>query len=153
MRRTDKEILDRELISLIIRQCQVCRLGLSKDNIPYIVPVSFGYDGTAIYFHTAKVGRKLDFINANNTVCFEFEHGVRVVPHEEEACNWSFSFRSVVGYGTARELCDQAEKHEGMQQVMKQYSEREWAMGSESIEAIKVWKIEIGSMTGKQSKV
>ena len=58
MRRTDKEITDQDLISRVIQNAQVCRLGLARDNIPYILPVSFGYDGKAIYFHTAKEGRK-----------------------------------------------------------------------------------------------
>jgi hypothetical protein len=40
MIRKDKEIMDRKLISRIIKNCQVCRLGLAKDNTPYIVPVS-----------------------------------------------------------------------------------------------------------------
>ena len=48
MRRTDKEITDPKLISQIIENAQICRLGLAKDNIPYVLPVSFGFDGTAI---------------------------------------------------------------------------------------------------------
>ena len=40
------------------------------------MPVSFGYDGAALYFHTAPKGRKIDFIEANNRVCFEFEANV-----------------------------------------------------------------------------
>ena len=59
MRRTDKEIRDQELIARVIQNAQVCQLGLARDNIPYIRPVSFGYDGKAIYFHTAKEGRKI----------------------------------------------------------------------------------------------
>jgi nitroimidazol reductase NimA-like FMN-containing flavoprotein (pyridoxamine 5'-phosphate oxidase superfamily) len=78
MRRKDKEVTDQELISRIIRSCQVCRLGLAKDDAPYIFPVSFGYDGTAIFFHTAREGKKIDYINANSVVCFEFEHGVHL---------------------------------------------------------------------------
>ena len=35
-----------------MRTAQICRLGLCKDNRPYIVPVNFGYDGEHIYFHT-----------------------------------------------------------------------------------------------------
>jgi hypothetical protein len=35
---------------------------------------------------------------------------------------------------------------------MKHYSGREWAMGGENLEAIRVWKISIESLTGKQSK-
>lgn len=29
---------------MLIRKSQICRLGLSKNNRPYIVPVSLGYD-------------------------------------------------------------------------------------------------------------
>ena len=49
MRRKDKEITDRDDISQVIRKCQVCRIGLAMDNKPYIVPVSFGYDGVLFF--------------------------------------------------------------------------------------------------------
>ena len=57
----------------IIRGSNVCRIALAKDNIPYIVPVSFGYDGESIYIHTAKEGKKINIIKNNNNLCFEFE--------------------------------------------------------------------------------
>ena len=86
MRRKDKEIQDQELIGQIIAQAQVCRLGLCRDGKPYIVPVSFGYDGEFIYFHTALEGMKIDFMTTNNQVCFELEHDVKVIPHDTAAC-------------------------------------------------------------------
>ena len=64
MRRMDKEITDQDLISQVIHNAQVCRLGLAKDNIPHILPVSFGYDGKGIYFPTAKEGQKIEFLSA-----------------------------------------------------------------------------------------
>lgn len=152
MRRSDKEIKDTALISQIIGNCQVCRLGLAKDNIPYILPVAFGYDGAALYVHTAKEGRKIEFIQANPRVCFEFERSVRLKSHESAACSWSFSFQSVIGYGAIRELTDPAEIIEGLNLIMRQYSEREWSFNETSIAEIRVWKITIESMTGKQSK-
>lgn len=152
MRRSDKEIKDSGLISQIIDNCQVCRLGLAKDNIPYIVPVAFGYDGAALYVHTAKAGRKIEFIEANPQVCFEFEHNVSLKPHESAPCDWSFSFQSVIGYGTIRELTAPVEIVEGLNLIMKQYSKRKWSFSEESLSAIKVWKISIESVTGKQSK-
>jgi len=82
MRRTDKEITERVLMSEIINKAQVCRLGLAMGNTPYVLPVSFGYDGQAIYFHTAPEGRKITFLAANPQVCVEFEHGVEVVRHD-----------------------------------------------------------------------
>ncbi len=152
MRRADQEVRDRDAISQIIRKCQVCRLGLAIENTPYLLPVSFGYDGHAIYFHTAKEGRKLDFLTAGNPVCFEFEHGVRILPHDTNPCNWTFSFQSIIGYGTVSELVTHAEKQDGLQVIMRQYSGREWEFRREDVEAVKVWKLEIESMTGKQSK-
>jgi uncharacterized protein len=152
MRRKDKEITDREVIDRIIGGCQVCRLGLAKDNVPYIVPVSFGYDGSALYFHTARTGLKLDFIAANPGVCFEFEQGVTLVPHPSDPCAWSFSYRCVVGNGTVRELIETAGKHDGLLQVMRQYAPGEWNFTPESMAAIRVWKIEIESISGKQSR-
>jgi nitroimidazol reductase NimA-like FMN-containing flavoprotein (pyridoxamine 5'-phosphate oxidase superfamily) len=47
MRRTEKEI-GRAEIDAIIRRSQVCRLGLSDQGEPYVVPLCFGYDGQAL---------------------------------------------------------------------------------------------------------
>ena len=152
MRRKDREIQDRELVSQIIKNCQVCRLGLAKDNVPYVIPVSFGYDGQAIYFHTAREGKKIDYITANNAVCFELEHGVQLVSDAASACNWSFHYQSVIGQGRIHELVAVREKTEGLNQIMAQYSDRKWEFGPDRLDAIRVWRIEIETMTGKQSK-
>ena len=152
MRRTDKEISDQALIAQIIKHAQICRLGLAKDNIPYLLPVSFGYDGEAIYFHTAKEGRKIEFMTANDRVCMEFECGVQLLQHDSNPCKWSFSFQSVIGYGTVRELTELPEKTAGLNQVMLHYAGREWAFTRDDLAAIRVWRIAIESLTGKQSK-
>jgi nitroimidazol reductase NimA-like FMN-containing flavoprotein (pyridoxamine 5'-phosphate oxidase superfamily) len=152
MRRSDKEITDPGIIAKIIGCCHVCRLGLARDNIPYIVPLSFGYDGAALYVHTAKTGKKIECFEANPTVCLEFESGVTLKPHEDDPCSWSFSYQSVIGYGVIRELTDPAEMISALQLIMKQYSEQEWSFTRESIAALRVWKISIKSLSGKQSK-
>jgi nitroimidazol reductase NimA-like FMN-containing flavoprotein (pyridoxamine 5'-phosphate oxidase superfamily) len=152
MRRTDKEITDRVLMSQIINNAQVCRLGLAMGNTPYILPVSFGYDGTAIYFHTATEGRKIRFLAANPQVCFEFEHGVELIRHESDPCKWTFSFQSVIGYGTVVELTSATEKINGVNHIMRHYSGRAWPIGAQDVEHTRVWRVAIESLTGKQSK-
>lgn len=152
MLRTDKEITDRVLMSQIINNAQVCRLGLAMGNTPYILPVSFGYDGTAIYFHTATEGRKITFLAANPQVCFEFEHGVELIRHESDPCKWTFSFQSVIGYGTVVELTSATEKINGVNHIMRHYSGRAWPIRAQDVEHTRVWRIAIESLTGKQSK-
>jgi len=79
---------------------------LRRDKTPYIVPLSFGYDGASIYFHTAPEGMKSDFIASNDRVCFELEHEVRLIPNDSNPCQWSFSFFSVIGFGRVEEVTD-----------------------------------------------
>ena len=45
MRRTDREIQSREAIDQIIHAAGVFHLGLCQGDSPYVVPLSFGYDG------------------------------------------------------------------------------------------------------------
>jgi nitroimidazol reductase NimA-like FMN-containing flavoprotein (pyridoxamine 5'-phosphate oxidase superfamily) len=153
MRRTEKEIRDPGIIAQIISGSQVCRLGLAKDNVPYVIPVSFGYDGSSLYIHTAHAGRKIEFFQANPNVCLEFEYAVTLKTHESSPCNWSFSFQSVIGYGVISELTDPAEKSAALQLIMGQYSEqKKWSFSDAGVAGVRVWKIAIESLSGKQSK-
>jgi nitroimidazol reductase NimA-like FMN-containing flavoprotein (pyridoxamine 5'-phosphate oxidase superfamily) len=151
MRRKDREVQERELIEEIIRDCQVCRLGLAKDNAPYIVPVSFGYDGEAVYFHSARQGKKLDYIAANSAVCFEFERGVQLVPDESNPCDWTFHYQTVIGYGQVQELVGAGDKVQGFRQIMAQYSDRVWEFDAQELKAVRVWKILIERVSCKRS--
>ena len=65
MRRKDKEITDIKSIEKIIQKSKVCRLGLSLNDTPYIVPVCFGYRAKTLYFHSAQEGKKIDIIKKN----------------------------------------------------------------------------------------
>ncbi len=152
MRRHDKEIRSRAEIDAIIRAADVCRLALARDNEPYLVPVSFGYDGAALFFHTAPRGRKIDFIEANNRVCFEFEANVDLVRDVDDACAWTFSFESVIGYGPVFELVSTEEKTHALNQIMLHYSGREWEIPANATATTRVWRIDIESMTGKRSE-
>jgi nitroimidazol reductase NimA-like FMN-containing flavoprotein (pyridoxamine 5'-phosphate oxidase superfamily) len=152
MRRKDQEIEDRALIDWIINQAPVCHLGLCRDNQPYVIPISFGYDGSNIYLHTADEGLKLDFIEANNRVCFQMEHDVQIISDENSACKWSQSFYSVIGFGAIHEVTGMAEKMQALNQVMKHYSGREWEFTAASFKKLKVWAINIEQLSGKKSK-
>ncbi len=152
MRRTDKEITDRGQMDEIIRDSLVCRVAMAKDNAPYIVPMSFGYDGTAIYLHTALEGKKIRHFEANPQVCFEFERHVELHRDPQSACKWTFSFESVIGCGTIGELVEPAQKEHALNEIMRQYSGRSWPLEGVSMGKVRVWKIAITSLTGKRSK-
>lgn len=49
MRRSDKEIKDKHMIELILKEAYACRIALYDDNKPYIVPMNFGFEGNCLY--------------------------------------------------------------------------------------------------------
>ena len=66
MRRKDREIQDVGDIIKIIEKCKFARIALSQNNIPYIVPMNYGYtfenNKLTLFFHSALEGKKIDII-------------------------------------------------------------------------------------------
>jgi uncharacterized protein len=148
MRRSEREITDRRAIDAIIRRCRVCRLGLSVDDQPYVVPLNFGYDGRTLYFHAAPAGRKLDMIRRNPRVCFEFDRPGRLTK-TDDACSWSMTFESVIGFGIARLVDDPAGKAEALAWIMRQYDAREWTFPEATVGKTLVIAVDIEQISGK----
>ena len=151
MRRKDKEITDKEEIESIIERATVCRIGLSEDNLPYVIPVNFGYKNNNIYFHSAPMGKKIDMLKKNNNVCFEID-----IDHEilisDDKCNSSMKYRSVIGYGKAILVDDLNEKRVVLNIIMNHYTTKDSHDYNERIlKKMAIIKIEIDSMTGKKS--
>jgi nitroimidazol reductase NimA-like FMN-containing flavoprotein (pyridoxamine 5'-phosphate oxidase superfamily) len=150
MRRSEREIKDKTVIDTIIRQCLVCRLGLSDGEEPYIVPLCFGYDGQALYFHSASNGRKIDILRKNSRVCFEFDipEGMR---EAEQGCRWGIKYRSVIGFGTAEIVDDQECKRRALKIMMAQYSDKGYIFPEDIVTKTAVIKVVIARVTGKQA--
>ncbi len=151
MRRKNKEITDKTEIDEIINRCDVCRLGLSKDNIPYVIPISFGYDGSNIYFHTAYEGQKIDYINSNNQVCLEFETDVNLMSNDVLPCNWGFSFQSVICHGAVEEIKDTEKAICALNSIVTHYSGKKWEITNKMLKSVRVWKVSIEQWTGKKA--
>ena len=150
MRRKDKEITDIKEIEEIISKSKVCRLALSLDNTPYVVPLSFGYKDKIIYFHSAKQGKKVDILKANNKVCFEFDIDHELV-ESEKGCSWGMKFRSVIGFGEASFIESIEEKQKALDIIMQNYTDKTFLFEEKRLNSTLVWKIDIEQITGKKS--
>ena len=150
MRRKDKAIVELAEIEEIVRKSLVCRLGLAEENRPYIVPLIFGFKDRTLYFHSAPEGKKIEILRKNSKVCFEFDldHEVLV---DEKACKWGIKYRSVIGFGKASFVEDLEEKRKGLDVIMQHYSGRSFPYPEPAVENTVVIKVEIESMTGKES--
>jgi uncharacterized protein len=151
MRRKDREITDRAEIDAILHQAEVCRCAFSYQDIPYLIPLSFGYDGTSVYVHTASEGMKLSWMRSGRRVCIEVETYVRLKPSDQGACSWTMDYRSVIGTGFIEEITEEREQLYALDQIMKHYGCEQPRYSREALKHVLIWKISIEGLTGKQS--
>jgi len=157
MRRKDKKITDINEKINVIKKCKVCRIGLSENNMPYIVPLNYGYvfedDKLTLFFHGAKEGKKIDIIANNNNACFEIDCDTKLI-EADKACNYGYAFKSIIGFGKIIILENTDEKINGLNKIMKHQTEKEtvYTFTHDDLKNVCVYKMIVEEFTGKQKE-
>lgn len=152
MRRSDREILDPELIDSIIRGAEICRIAMCSNNIPYVVPMNFGYKDGILYLHSAKEGKKIDILRENPRVCFEMESGIELIPGEL-ACDYSMKYYSVIGSGEAFFIEDREEKKKALDVIMEKVTGRlEHVYNEKAVDAVLIIAVSVKELSAKKSR-
>ena len=125
LRRAERGVFDLPGILAILDKCEVMRLGMTSPEGPYVVPLNFGYEEKEgkliLFFHCAQAGRKADMLALDPRVCFEADCCHRLMDGPNP-CNYSFGYESVIGFGKARLLAEDAEKAAGLSCIMARFS-------------------------------
>jgi uncharacterized protein len=153
MRRKDLEIKDRKEIEAIIKSGKLCRIALSYNDKPYIVPMNYGYKDNSLYFHSAKEGKKIDLIAKNNNVCFEIttNHGIK---NTGIPCKWENRYSCVIGYGKAFLVDQPEEKARALNILVGHYApDTSYEFSEDNLSRTAVIKIDIEEMTGKSRDI
>lgn len=156
MRRKDREVSGLVELEEIIRRCDVCRLGLAQDNVPYVVPLNFGYElvngRLTLYFHCAKEGKKLDILKQNPLACFEMDCGHQLQTGAA-ACDCTMLYESIIGTGTVEQLQNTEEKKLALTKIMEQYSGKdEYDFPEQMLAVVSVLKLTVAEFSGKRSR-
>lgn len=152
MRRADREITDRAELLAVVSECDVCRLALNDEEVPYILPLNFGEeerDGKLyLYFHGAAEGRKYDLISRAPQVSFEMDCSHRIVLDASRGyC--TMEYRSVIGRGVLTEVPEEGKLH-ALTLIMKHYHPEHAEFNHAAIPRTRVLCLEVTSMTGKR---
>jgi len=143
------KITDIDEMEGVIKRALICRLGLVDNDEPYVIPVCFGYERGALYFHGRLKGRKVELIKKNNKVCFEMDIDVEL-KKAGDPCDWAMKGKSVVGVGRASILEDDAEKSYALGLIMGHYTEGDFSFPESELDRTLVVKVDIESITGKK---
>ena len=153
MRRKDRVIEDCAELESIIGAATVCRLAMSEDDRPYIVPLCFGYKDGNLYFHSAEEGKKLEVLRVNNFVCFEMDIDHELV-RANLPCESEMKYRSVIGFGQASFVNGNEEKRMALDIITRHYSEGNaegtFEYPEQKLARTVIIKVKIESLTGKK---
>jgi uncharacterized protein len=152
MRRKDKEIIDSAVIQDILANAKVCRLSMIDGDMPYVVPLCFGYCDNALFFHSAPEGKKIEALRKNPNVCFEIDALFGTVL-SGEPCGCSIKYQSVIGFGKAVFLEKVEEKKEALANISRRYAHDVLQFPEQRVMATAVIRVDIQNMTGKSSKM
>jgi nitroimidazol reductase NimA-like FMN-containing flavoprotein (pyridoxamine 5'-phosphate oxidase superfamily) len=138
-----EEVLSSQLIG---------RVGCHVDDITYIVPVTYAYDGEYIYGHTRE-GMKISMMRQNPKICFQTDH-------MDDMANW----KSVIAWGEFEELSEPGERNHALQKLIARnlplvssetvHLSPNWPFTPEDVTSIKgiVYRIKLKEKTGRYEK-
>jgi len=148
MRRKDRMMNYDDTIKALRNGIDGMFVTISENEYPYAVPVNYIYYDEKIYFHSAKVGHKIDNLKVSDKVSFTV-----VTRNEVLAKEFSTDFQSVIVFGKARLV----EPSKGLlMEIIKKYSSMFMKEGKayvdKSFASTQLVEITIDHITGKERK-
>ncbi len=160
IRRKKNAVNDEAWIKKFLHQAPYGVLATAIQDQPFVSSKLFVYDEQrhAIYLHSADQGRAPDNIRTNPQVCFTATQMGRFLPGMK-ARDFGVEYASVVVFGQAQIVQDQAEMIEALQMIMDKYAPHLHpgvdypAISIEELRGTAVCRIEILGWSGKREQV
>lgn len=154
IRRKEKEIKDKNEIISILEQAKYITVAMSRDNEPYLVTLSHGYDReqNCIYFHCAKEGKKIYILNENNRV---WGQALIDKGYVQGACDHLYATTHFMGRVIFIENFE--EKRHALEVMIKALDDKpaniiDNQLTEKSISEVNIGRIDIEYMSGKKSE-
>jgi uncharacterized protein len=153
MNRADLAITDPEDLRTILRRGKYTVIALCRENEPYVVSLSYGYDPAknALYFHCALKGLKLDFIEQNPRACATVINDMGYITGD---CD--HAFRSVVLWGEMSLVRELDEKKHAVEVLLNSLEpdpeviKKRSPISDPSYDKVGILRFDIREMTGKR---
>jgi nitroimidazol reductase NimA-like FMN-containing flavoprotein (pyridoxamine 5'-phosphate oxidase superfamily) len=134
--------LSQDECASILSSSKFGRLGLSSDDNPYVIPMSFVYCDGKIYLHSRGRGRKIEVVIKNSRVCFEVD--------QLNVDRWV----SVIAFGKARLSSDIETKTRMFDAFIKKgiggHGDKKFQREELERMEMTIWEIEVVEMAGRE---
>lgn len=137
-------------VRLVLDDARVGFLGVHDADGPYVLPVSFAYDGEVVHLHGGP-GKKATALAFDARACLAITDDPQLIL-ADDPCSDNFRYRTVLVYGHIQEVTDAAAKETGLRAIIAKYHpDRATApLRPETLVKTLVYRMEIRAMTYRQ---
>jgi uncharacterized protein len=114
-----------EKINAILDAGFLAHVGFCVDGQPFVIPTLFGREGETLYLHGSAASRMLRRLETGVPACVTVTH-VDGLVLARSAFHHSMNYRSVVVFGTARKIEDDAKKLHALKIVSEHLIRGRW---------------------------
>ncbi len=104
---------DRETVYKILDEAFICHIGFSVDGQTFVIPTAYGREGDTLYIHGSAASRMMREMSKGIDVCVTVTL-VDGLVLARSAFHHSMNYRSVVIFGNAEIITDEAEKNDAL---------------------------------------
>lgn len=120
-----KASYNKKEIYSILDQAKICNIAFEADGFPQVQPVNFGRRDNKIYIHGSLKNRMTNALIQKGKACLNvfFLDSMKL---SKSAVHHSVNFRSVVIFGTVKELFTQKDKLIGLEAIINHFVPDRW---------------------------
>ncbi len=116
---------DRETINQILDEGFVCHVGFTVEGKTFIIPTGYARDGDTLLIHGSAASRMMRALSEGIEVCVTVTL-IDGLVLARSAFHHSMNYRSVVIFGTAELIEDEAEKYEALRLFTEHLVPQRW---------------------------
>jgi uncharacterized protein len=120
VRNQGRHCTDSYKIQHFLENAQTGFLGLTSEDVPYVIPLNFVWMNNAIYFHGSDEGRKGAYIKRNPQVCFTISASYGTITSPIPA-QTDTAYMSVIIEGSLQNVTNINEATAAMQVMLNKY--------------------------------
>lgn len=143
---------DRETIYKILDEAFICHVGFIVDNQPFVIPTAYGRKENTLYIHGSAASRMMREMSKGIDVCITITL-IDGLVLARSAFHHSMNYRSVVIFGKAEILRDEAEKNDALFAFTEHLIPHRWnevrEPNAKELKGTTVLKLEINEASAK----
>lgn len=120
-----RDNFERETINRILDEAFICHVGFTVENQTFVIPTSYARNGENLLIHGSAVSRMMRNLSKGIEVCVTVTL-IDGLVLARSAFHHSMNYRSVVIFGTAQIVEDEAEKFEALRLFTEHIVKNRW---------------------------